>query len=174
MMMHALITGGMEGNYTEWRDKHGHSKARLHNKDYHPNPNGFFEGCKKGYSYGTAVNMVSKVMMSRLQPGHFKFFEDKEVWAICMKRDETEREMSLKEWNYYDNGVPARMTNWDDWYNRMIVHLPLIHTWVIDYADVIADPLEVFIGLSNDGWPIDAEKAASVVDSSLYRHRRST
>jgi hypothetical protein len=38
----------------------------------------------------------------------------------------------------------------------------------LNYAEVVADPEAQFASL---GWPIDAAKAASVVDASLHRFR---
>lgn len=50
--------------------------------------------------------------------------------------------------------------------NRKDVQLSLIQ-----YSDMLTDPRKCLAGLRDDGWPIDAEAAASVVDPKLYRCR---
>jgi hypothetical protein len=42
----------------------------------------------------------------------------------------------------------------------------------LDYRDVLADPLMAFLALKGDGWPIDVQAAASVVDPALCRFKR--
>ncbi len=42
---------------------------------------------------------------------------------------------------------------------------------VLWYRDVVADPLETFQGLVDSGWPIDPQKAVSIVDPDLCRFK---
>jgi hypothetical protein len=41
----------------------------------------------------------------------------------------------------------------------------------VDYADLITDPLTVFLRLKDAGWPILPEICCEVVDPTLYRNR---
>lgn len=42
----------------------------------------------------------------------------------------------------------------------------------VDYRSVVNDPMAAFQRMADHGWPIDPEKAASVVDARLCRYRR--
>jgi hypothetical protein len=45
---------------------------------------------------------------------------------------------------------------------------------VINYAEVIDNPLKVFNTLKEWGWPIDPEKCSGTIDKSLYRVRKES
>jgi len=42
---------------------------------------------------------------------------------------------------------------------------------VVDFAELIDTPDQVFADLAATGWPIDAEDAAATIDPTLYRNR---
>jgi hypothetical protein len=42
---------------------------------------------------------------------------------------------------------------------------------VVDFAELIDTPDQVFADLAASGWPIDAEDAAATIDPTLYRNR---
>lgn len=42
---------------------------------------------------------------------------------------------------------------------------------VVDFAELIDTPDQVFAGLAASGWPIDAATAASTIDPALHRNR---
>jgi hypothetical protein len=41
---------------------------------------------------------------------------------------------------------------------------------VVNFSDLIAQPLATFTSLAANGWPIDAEIAAATIDPALYRN----
>ena len=43
--------------------------------------------------------------------------------------------------------------------------------WTFKYREIVKDPRPAFERLHADGWPIDAEKAAAMVDPALCRFR---
>lgn len=64
-----------------------------------------------------------------------------------------------------------------DYYNLMRYHAGVIDMrrdvqWIgIQYRAVLANPLAVFELLAKNGWPIDAAKAAALVDPARCHHR---
>jgi hypothetical protein len=42
---------------------------------------------------------------------------------------------------------------------------------IVNFAELIDTPDQVFAGLAASGWPIDADIAAATIDPTLYRNR---
>ena len=142
-----------------------------HDPDYEPNPNGYYETeppwpveqdepwahLVDGYLFKLDAEWLLGLLPG---PGYL---------VLLMQRDRDEvRRSHLRS---FGSAIDER--TFDD-YERArsaLVARPDVTLTVLSYADVIANPLAVFTNLKAGGWPIDAERAASLVVPDLYRNR---
>lgn len=173
MMMRCLEAGGIEAVYDPLLDSEWNTVAGL--TGYIPNPNGFYHQDDLQVDWPTfhldhqgKVIKVSRASLSWLSAGRYKL--------IFMTRNPQEILASMQ-----------RFSPFSSWGNMEVnVHLydlvkkntlDQIRTRAdfeiieMDYLDVINDPLKRFVAIREFGFPINVEKAASMVDKSLYRLR---
>lgn len=152
MMMRAIDAGGIPAIYSD-------DSAR----DRDANPHGYFEvDFLPQFDFSRASGKVIKVI-----DGDHRFIPREPCRIIYMLRDPEEIRLSVARCRL---GKPT-FTDYEKNTGETIAALRGDGHGVtpIRYADVLARPLEIFASL---GWPIDAAKAAAIVDPSLYRMRR--
>lgn len=127
---------------------------------YDPNPNGYFaaplEVVPTDYP-----NALLKVPIYR-----WPFVPTGDLSIVWMQRDETERAASfVTAFGGTDAvNVPAYEAG-----EATLAVLPFVT--VVQFADVLNDPVGEFARLWAAGWPIDPALCASVVDPALWRMR---
>ena len=160
MMMHASIMGGMDAVYG--------NKRIPKETGYDPNPNGYFEGVPDDMpDFPDRVAWDGKLFKRIGVAFQDLIHTGVRAKAIFMMRDTAEVKASAAKMigNHKVNEDPEGMLA------KMREDVPTADIIVVNYADVIADPLREMTKLAEWGWPIDPVKAASVVNTNLYRHR---
>lgn len=171
MMMRCLIAGGLEGAYDE--EFSIMLDLMSNDPEYHPNPHGFYQLSNPPTEFSVSMyeGKLLKFPFRRL------IYLPQGDYKVCfLKRDPLEIEKSMQKF------VP--FTSWGsdsvvlEFYDQIID--TIINTLqqraditltVLNYTDIVKDPTAEFTKLYNDGWPIDVNAAASLVDDSLYRLR---
>lgn len=170
MMMRCLTEAGMIGAYDEEVNSQLDFFAP---DDYLPNPHGFYQlqRTPNEFTVSQYENKVLKFPFRRLihlPQGEYK---------ICfLKRNPLEIQASMqaftpfRSWGkdsvvceFYDLVIDTILNNLQ---SRTDINLT-----VLNYADIVANPTTEFQKLYNNGWPIDVNIAASLVNDSLYRLR---
>lgn len=141
--------------------------------NYSPNPNGFYQLNTPPNEYTVSL-YEGKVLkfpfrrLTKLPQGEYK---------ICfLKRNPLEIEKSMQ------NFTPYRSWGRDsvllEFYDQIIDTIldnlnqrTDINLTVLNYADIVANPTSEFTKLYDNGWPININTAASLVDDSLYRFK---
>lgn len=169
MMMQALMAGGLDGLYDPSRNV---MNKTFGDHTYMPNSGGFFEPSKKQLSeIGFPRNYDGKLMkvlhggITKLAPMDYK--------VVLMRRDPEEIRQSYEAF-FQSNGkhpIFDKVTELIDLVEEHINNRKDMSLTVLHYRDVVADPLSAFCQLSEDGWPIDVPKAASIVDPEQCRFR---
>jgi hypothetical protein len=146
-------------------------------KNYDPNPAGYFQVPPLSeLCYDTSTKQFSHLydgMLMKLSPDNVLMAHPGPDYRIVwMVRDVAEVNASYGRafaGTYSDADVArAELV-------RQIADKRMDMTVVtVDYADLITDPLTVFLRLKDAGWPIIPEVCCAVVDPSLYRHRLGT
>jgi hypothetical protein len=166
MMMHALITGGLDGAYSSPR-------AQPVDAAYSPNPNGFYELVKgeqlepwHPWKFQGKVMKSIYSMLPQIAPGNYK--------VLYMLREPSEIRKSLSRAN---KRAQDNVLTDDDYFKKMSRYLSIadartdmqvLQVW---YGDVVSKPEEQFERIRDFGVPIDARAAAAVVNHRLYRNR---
>lgn len=169
MMMQALAAGGLDAATDPRRDRMGDRHATA---DYVPLPHGAWElmpgayeepGFPRGYEgrllkvpWHLAASMVVdeyRVVLMRRDP--------REIQASVRRAfGHAPRHSQIEHYQEMMDDVTALLRNRRD---TALVEL--------SYPHVVAQPGLAFQLLVREGWPIDADSAAAVVDPALYRHR---
>jgi hypothetical protein len=163
MMMRCLIAGGLEGVYNTELDN------RIFQEDYDPNPHGFYENVVNELDILKYENKLTKFpfrALLRLPIGNYKI--------LLLKRDPGEIFESMLKFTPY--------TSWGqdmvvlEFYDEIFGHIinvlqsrEDVNLTVLNYSDVVNNPSVAFNTLVENGWNVDVEIAASLVDDSLYR-----
>ena len=166
MAMRCLIEGGLDAAY----DDHQEPLNIQFGKDgYLPNGDGFFAladdfGADFYAKYEGRLVKVPWGALRSLPPGDYR--------VLFMLRDPREISASMEKFmaGFGPEQVLAE-TCYLGVVNTLIAQLNArgdMQVSTLRYADVVADPETQFASLP---WPIDAAKAASVVDASLHRFR---
>ena len=164
MVMECLETGGMTVVKSDHRDRYND----VHSDElYAPNKGGLYEvSMREMRTFGFPCQHDGKAIKVVVPFLHFLAVHDYEV--IFMHRNSEEirqsAEASFKIRKTVDEIIRETYEGLNSLRNRRDVHK--IVEW--NYRDVLADPLRHFESL---GWPLDAQKAASVVDPNLCRFR---
>lgn len=170
--MQALIAGGMDAAWSEQRDQLAERRADRH---YHPNPGGLYEVALKEYgqvAFPLAYQgKLIKVMLWGLDglavnPEGYR--------VIMMRRDPEEIRQSFEAFF----GKPCRHPWLVEYETRLVRAEALIRNRLdvrsqatVDYRSLVANPAAAFRALAAEGWPIDAAKAAAVIDPAQCRYR---
>lgn len=165
MMMRCLEAGGMTAVY-------GHEQDALNITgcdDYQPNPHGFYELDNEGEFLRSDFAQEYEGCLVKIPPNFAARLPDGDYRGVFMWREPAEILRSMTTFMplhalrfepaiwFYDLIVPALIERMRQVGAEMAV---------IRYGDVLRDPLAAFTSLD---WPIDAARAASGVDPSLYR-----
>ena len=177
MMAHALHTGGLPIVFMPLNDSQFNIPFSDPVKGYKPNPNGFFS--MEGYidyqypsfydQYQGKLLKIPRVALRELPPGKYKI--------IYMERDTDEILRSyrsfigFRDWNTVETSVYLKEEILGAEL-RLLKKRGDVEVLTVNYRDVIKNPSKTFERIRDFGFPIDPEKAASVVDQSLYRHRK--
>lgn len=164
MMMRCLTSSGMEGIYDKELDN---TLGLFIQDDYHPNPNGFYQTMEINLESHKVVKYPFRKLLS-LPFGEYN---------ICfLKRNPAEIELSIQQFTPYvswgDDMIVLEF--YDLIINTLLENLasrPDVKLTVLNYADIINDPVHEFNKLVDAGWPIDPVLASSFVDSNLYRNK---
>ena len=171
MMMRAFEAGGMDVAYDQSQEPLNYE---YNTPDYTPNPNGFyalqedFERAGFVRDYAGRVLKYPIQLLTKLPKGNYQL--------VFLKRNPDEILASMAAfmpfvaWGrealptvLYDEVVGAILDNLRARGDFNIV--------VLNYADVVSNPKEVFEQLVKAGWSLQVEGAASVVDESLHRFK---
>jgi hypothetical protein len=170
MLMRCLEAGGLECVYDPSGDANRNQNTLI--AGYVPNPHGFYEDAPlnardwSGFR-GKAIKVIRDNF--RLIPGNER------LKVAYMVRDPAEIRRSYR--GILSGPHPESAYAFlDDYAGKVASDLTRllklgVELTVLDYASVVADPLDHLNRLASLGWPIDAAKAASTVDPALYRHR---
>lgn len=164
MMMRCLESGGLNPAY----DKESNSMNESAPDDYIPNPNGFYQFVNEiGEGFIGYDGMVIKCPIRELAtlPLH-------QYKVVLLKRNPAEIRASMGKWTPYESwGKDEVLTYLYNWYfDKVIARCTArgdMEITVLNYADIIANPIVEFTKLAS--WGIDVNAAASLVDETLYR-----
>lgn len=162
MMMRALEAGGLPCVYSTAWDADRNRNTLI--PGYVPNPHGFYEDAPlESRDWSPFRGKAVKVIRDNL----CMIPADERLSVVYMRRDPAEIRRSYVGIMSGPHPNPFAWLN--DYDNKVAADLEsLLGAIVLDYADVIADPVRSFTRLC---WPIDAERAATTIDPALYRHR---
>ncbi len=169
MMMRALAEGGLTPVINKNRDI---MNLQWGDADYTPNESGFYELSHAQYNeLGFPARYEGRLIkvlfggIPKLCAGDYKI--------VFMLRDPEEIRQSYEA--FFGRQAPSVLEE----YHKLIDYcLGILEVRkdcqyeVIEYKDVVANPLHFFYKLSASGWKIDPIKASTVVDPSLFRFRR--
>ena len=173
MMMRCLTSAGMNGAFDE---EINDRLSLFFDSTYHPNPNGFYQLLKtpNEFTVSEYQNKVLKFPFRRLihlPQGDYK---------ICfLKRNPLEIEASMQKFTPFRSwGNDSVVLEFYDLItNSIISNLQQrtdVNLTVLNYADIVTNPTNEFNKLFTNGWPIDVNIAASLVDDSLHRFKLET
>lgn len=168
MMMRALEAGGLEAVYSTRRDEE--MNARWGDADYKPNDS-YYELDAEDYLRGDLGERYEGKLVKclwggalRLAPGDYR--------VVFMRRPASEIRISLMA--FFGSDYAA--TQFPDLDKAMDGAVAVLRDRKsfrsvdeIRYHDVLIDPLKVFRGLAENGWPIDPDKAAAVPSHTKAR-----
>lgn len=176
MMMEALIKGGLTAAYSQERNNQA---AKWGDDYYKPNPNGLYEidfdeYCQPDFplKYQDKLIKVFFQGLSNLAPSAYKI--------IFMLRDIKEIAQSYEAMFSTVSAGRARLrpdviSGYREVMEQSIQSLekrPDVSLTILDFSEVVSNPIENFKLLALLGWPINPVEAASVVKPSLYRFRK--
>ena len=166
MMMRCLVEGGMDAAYDDHQEP---LNVQFGDSDYLPNGDGFF-ALQDDFGadfYAKYEGRLVKVPWQRLRG-----LPDGDYRVLFMLRDPQEISASMEKFmpDWGGERVLAE-TCYLGAVNTLLAQLNArgdMQVSTLRYADVVKGAEKQFASL---GWPIDAAKAASVVDASLHRFR---
>lgn len=169
-MMSALISGGMEAEWSKERDKLADSHS---DNNYHPNSNGLYEVSLREYQEIDFPlkyqNKLIKVMIWGLE----NIAVNSEGYQIViMQRDKEEIRQSYEA--FFDK--PLQMKWFEKYDEKLLRTIQFMKNRkdvetvdVINYRDLVSYPEFV---LANCSFPFDYKKASKVIDKEQYRFRK--
>jgi hypothetical protein len=162
MMMRASVVGGMNAAYKDFR-------IPSRNSEYNPNPYGYYEG-------GLQEGVWPADFYNKLIKTFAVYFDDLdhtgvELKAVFLKRDDDEIKASFKHSFKIDVNAAAEFIDLELALEQ-IRSYDQVDLIVVDYLEMVLDPIGQCQRLADWGWPINVEAAAETIDASLYRHRK--
>jgi len=88
-----------------------------------------------------------------------------------MRRNPIEVDMSMRRMGKGEGQTPRLYQGYQDRIQIILENRSDVKLNILHYADVIDDPVSAFEMLAGNGFPINTEAAAAVVDKNLYRNR---
>lgn len=165
MMMRCLIEGGLEGVYNNFLDN------RVYQENYHPNPNGFYENVVDEFDITNYENKLTKFPfrnLLKLPVGNYKI--------LFLKRNPSEIFKSMLEFTPFTSWGPDMLVL--EFYDEVIGYIISelnkradVTLIVLNYKDIVTNPVGSFNLLKENGWDIDPVIAASFVDETLHRFK---
>ena len=139
-------------------------RAKEADPNYDPNPHGYWviDPNKTHPWEHDGTLMKCPVYIVRFLPDSIGEYK-----VILMKRNLAESRASFKK--AFNEKIPDNLIQIGDELEQIAPGRPNIDLTVVNYSDVIDDPLKVFTGLKAAGWPIDPQTAANLVEPDLYR-----
>ena len=171
MMMRCLEAGGIPVAYNLHQE---FLNDYYNTSEYPPNPNGFYAS-PIGY-----VNDLPLYIGKALKFGYSLLLalpSDINFNILFLKRNPDEIRNSMA--SFVPNGGHwGKSATILEFYDLVIDSIlekikskDNVSLTVLNYAEIVENPTKEFQKLKDNGWDFDVEKAASKVDSSLYRLR---
>lgn len=160
MMMHCIQEGGLGLAWDKDRDQ---VIRKLRPRNHNPY---FYElspaSCEDILKHGNkCVKMLGTLAL---------YAASHPLRIVYMRRAYKAQAQSIK-FSLGEFVVPgAQDRNNDFFLNALLLSERVDSLTVLDYDDVLQDPLKSFRTLRDDGWPIDPAKAALGVDTSLKHY----
>ena len=138
-------------------------RSREASPDYDPNPNGYYQSNLTDLTE-LADDTLVKVTMRLWESSKLRVPDD--MMILHMTRNEADRVMS------FERGFGVRESSTRHYEAGEQALDGFLNVAVLDYDDVVADPLEAFEVLADVfSWPIEPVLAAALVDPSLHRNK---
>jgi len=169
MMMKCLYKGGIDTYYNRKQERFLRRAFSLER-----NPGGYWEpDPQEKYELDWPLKAKNHAIKILAPWRWLPVMTRHEYRILIMWRNPKEIEKSIKKIN--KGVVPAKdrqiLHSYSDFMKKGVElannRKDVKSVTVLNFADVIDDPIEEFKDLQNDGWPINVEKAASVVQSKL-------
>ena len=168
MLMKSLHHGGLNPVYDPSLDD-AYARSVHSLNDYHPNPNGIYESKvnvkARGFIQRHRDKLV-KVLRWQVQDLPKYHYE-----VVLMRRNPVEVDMSMRRIGKGQEQTPRLYQGYQDRIQIILENRSDVNLNILHYADVIDDPVSAFEMLAGNGFPINVEAAAEVVDKKLYRNR---
>lgn len=172
MMMRALMSGGLTPKVSVERERV--VTERFENGAFHPNIFGLYEMFQKEIVKSVMDPSSIDGKLIKCLAGGLSRFAAWDWRVIFMQRDYEEmRQSCLAIFDGRKGLLPAE----DVFREQMAYFKGQMNErrdidWVeFEYREVLDNPLAHFKKLKDRGWPIDAEKASSIVDPEQCRYR---
>ncbi len=166
MMMRCLQHGGLNAVY----DPNNRSVHSLNG--YHPDPNGIYESkvnVKRRDFIPRHRDKLVKVLRWQVQDLPRYHYE-----VVLMRRNPVEVDMSMRRIGKGEGQTSRLYQGYQDRIQLILESRSDVNLNILHYADVIDDPVSAFEMLAGNGFPINVEAAAAVVDKNLYRNRAAS
>lgn len=169
MMMRCLEGGGLMVVVDPEQD----TANILAPDNYIPNPNGFYQFSEEITSEfyekykGNLIKCPLRDLL-KLPEGNYKL--------VFIKRDPKEIRASMARWTPYQSWGDEEVLTYfyDEYLDELFRRLKQrddIDITILNYAEVVAEPITAFDTLVKRGWNINAVEAAKLVDPELHRLR---
>jgi hypothetical protein len=170
MMMRALENGGMDACYRQSRDV---MKNRHADEFYDPNIGGLYELAKRDYQMLGFPNRYEGRLIKALNQSIPRMaVMTNGIRVVFMRRHREEIRQSYAAFFGTQLQSMAHLdTIMENTVKKIENRKDVLSLDVFWYRDVIEHPLSHFKILRSHGWPIDIQKAISVIDPQYYRFR---
>lgn len=170
MMMKALHEGGLDVSHDPDRAK---LNARFGDEYYQPNAGGFWELARDDYRDPHFPQKFDGKLIKLLMGG-LNRMAVMQYRIVFMWRSPKEIAASYEAFF----GHPLqRAGKIEEQKNRLLElthnRRDVVSLHEFSYPDVVSAPKQHFVKLKREGWPIDVEKAAAVVDAKQRRFKES-
>jgi len=168
MMMKALEAGGLEAAINPDRDK---MNQQFGDSNYKPNVGGFYELNRSEYQQYGFPRMYEGKLLKCLWGGVAKVVVG-DYRIVFMMRNPEEIRQSYEA--FFDGRVPPSLEKYEDIMKDtidMLENRKDTRVLIIQYRNVINNPRKEFQKIKDFGFPIDIERAISVVDPTLCRFK---
>jgi len=162
--MQGLEAGGLNVLKSDNRDKFnmGHSDGL-----YKPNPVSLYE--MRPEELSTELLEINNNSALKVVAPQIHMLPVHEYKVILLRRDSEEIRQSFEAAFNLKRPIEFIESNMNNLTTVLNNRKDVKEIIEVQHQDLMFNPLEVFSSLN---WPIDAEKAASVIDSGLYRFRK--
>lgn len=171
MMMRALEAGGME---TVSRESREEFRRKFSDDKYDPNEGGLFELSQEDLKAADFPQKFKGKLIKCLVGGPlFKMCVMPQIKIIFMRRDPEEIRQSFQAFFNQSMFIPEK--SFTDYMEKVVAVLRNrrdTEVVVLNYREVVENPVKYFAELKEQGWPIDPEKSALVVNPKLHRFRK--